>query len=118
MGLPRPEERVSVDLEIRVWGLGADGRVFSQRARAHNISAAGALLCGIERDLKIGGTIGVRTGEKKARCKVVWMMKRVAPERSFTRRDTYTTGAMIQWSSLKKQKARAEILPRVFNAGT
>jgi hypothetical protein len=43
---------------------------------------------------------------------------RVAPERSFTRRDTYTTGAMIQWSSLKKQKARAEILPRVFNAGT
>jgi hypothetical protein len=25
---------------------------------------------------------------------------------------------MIQWSSLKKQKARAELLPRVFNAGT
>ncbi len=25
---------------------------------------------------------------------------------------------MIQWSSLKKQKARAETLPRVFNAGT
>ena len=74
MAVPQPEERVSVDLEIRVWGLGADGRVFSQRARAHNISAAGALLCGIERDLKIGDTIGVRSGEKKARCKVVWMM--------------------------------------------
>jgi hypothetical protein len=54
--------------------LGADGRAFRQRARAYNISAAGALLCGIERDLKIGDTIGVRTGEKKARCKVVWMM--------------------------------------------
>jgi len=74
MALHQPEERVSVDLEIRVWGLGADGRAFSQRARAHNISAAGALLCGIERDLKIGDTIGVRSGEKKARCKVVWMM--------------------------------------------
>lgn len=74
MALPRPEERVPVDLDIRVWGMGADGRAFSQRARAHNISAAGALLCGIEHDLKIGDTIGLRTGEKKARCKVVWMI--------------------------------------------
>jgi hypothetical protein len=59
---------------MRVWGMGADGRPFAQHARAHNISTAGALLCGIEHDLKIGDTIGVRTGEKKARCKVVWMM--------------------------------------------
>ncbi|MGE5054658.1 MAG: PilZ domain-containing protein [Acidobacteriota bacterium] len=74
MTLPGPEERVPVDLDIRVWGLGADGRAFSQRARAHNISAAGALLCGIERYLNIGDSIGLRTSEKKARCKVVWMM--------------------------------------------
>jgi PilZ domain-containing protein len=72
MVLPRPEERVPVDLDMRVWGMGADGRAFSQHARAHNISARGALLCGIEHDLKIGDTIGVQAGEKKARCKVVW----------------------------------------------
>ena len=69
---PRPEERVAVDLDMRVWGMGADGRAFSQHARAHNISAGGALLCEMEHDLKIGDTIGVQTGEKKARCKVVW----------------------------------------------
>jgi hypothetical protein len=54
--------------------MGADGRAFSQHARAHNISAGGALLCAIERDLKIGDTIGVQAGEKKARCRVVWTM--------------------------------------------
>jgi len=69
---PRPDERLSVNLGMRVWGMGADGRAFSQYARAHNISAGGALLCDIEHDLKIGDTIGVQAGEKKARCKVVW----------------------------------------------
>jgi len=72
MILPRPEERVPVDLDMRVWGMGADGRAFSQHARAHNISGGGALLCQIEHDLRIGDTIGVQAGEKKARCKVVW----------------------------------------------
>ena len=72
---PRPEERVPVDLDMRVWGMGADGSAFSQHARAHNISAGGALLCEIEHALKIGDTIGVRAGEKKARCKVVWATK-------------------------------------------
>ena len=72
MAIPRPEERVAVDLDMRVWGMGADGRAFSQHARAHNISGGGALLCQIEHDLRIGDTIGVQAGEKKARCKVVW----------------------------------------------
>jgi hypothetical protein len=73
MVLLRPEERAPVDLDMRVWGMGADGRAFTQHARAQNISAEGALLCGIEHDLKVGEIIGVRAGEKKARCKVVWV---------------------------------------------
>jgi len=72
MSQPRPEMRVPVDLELRVWGMGANGRVFSQPARTRNVSAGGALLSGIEHDLKIGDTVGVQCGEKKARCKVVW----------------------------------------------
>jgi hypothetical protein len=68
----RPEERVPVDLDIRVWGMAANGRGFSQRARTQNISASGARLCQIEHDLKIGDIIGVQAGEKKTRCKVVW----------------------------------------------
>jgi hypothetical protein len=72
MVLTRPEERIPVDLAMRVWGMGADGRAFSQPARAHNISAGGAMLCEIEHDLKIGDTVGVQAGDKKTRCRVVW----------------------------------------------
>jgi hypothetical protein len=67
-----PPPRMPVDLDLRVWGMGADGRPFSQRARARNISSGGALLSDIDRDLKIGDTIAVQNGDRKARCKVVW----------------------------------------------
>ena len=43
------EMRTPVDLGLRVWGMAADGGVFSQTARARNISGGGALLSGIER---------------------------------------------------------------------
>lgn len=72
MSMDQPQTRVPVDFDLRVWGMSADGRVFSQHARARNISTGGALLSDIDRDLKIGDTIGVQSGEKKARCKVVW----------------------------------------------
>jgi len=69
---PWQDERIPVDLDIRVWGMDANGCAFSQRARAHNVSASGALLCEIEHDLKIGDTIGVQASQKKTRCRVVW----------------------------------------------
>lgn len=68
------EVRTPVDLSLRVWGMAADASVFSQAARARNISIGGALLSGIERDLKIGDTIGIQCGEQKTRCKVVWTL--------------------------------------------
>ncbi len=72
MSMTQPQMRVPVDLDLRVWGMTADGHAFSQHARARNVSAGGALLCNLDRDLKIGDTIGVQSGAKKARCKVVW----------------------------------------------
>lgn len=72
---PRPDTRVACDLKLRVWGIGADGRAFSQQAQARNISNRGALLCGIEHDLKLGETIGLQHAEKKVRCQIVWATK-------------------------------------------
>ena len=66
------EERRPVELDIRVWGMAADGRAFSQHARTQNISGSGARLFEIEHDIKIGEIIGVEAGQKKTRCKVVW----------------------------------------------
>lgn len=68
-----PEPRVPVDLPVRMWGMTADGRPFNQPARAKNISSAGAMIGGVENDLRVGDVIGMQFADKKARCTVVWM---------------------------------------------
>jgi len=68
------EPRLSVDLPVRIWGMSADGRPFSQHARAHNISSEGAMISGVEDELKVGDVIGVQCDEKKTRCTVVWVV--------------------------------------------
>ena len=68
------EPRITVDLPVRVWGMSAEGRPFSQHARAQNIGSEGALLAGIENELKVGDVIGVQCEEKKTRCTVIWVM--------------------------------------------
>lgn len=66
------EPRLTVDLPVRVWGMSAEGRAFSQHARMQNISSEGALLSGVESELKVGDVIGVQCEEKKVRCTVIW----------------------------------------------
>jgi hypothetical protein len=68
------EPRLTVDLPVRIWGMSADGRPFSQRARAHNISSEGALISGVDNELKVGDVVGVQCDEKKTRCTVIWVM--------------------------------------------
>lgn len=43
-----------------------------QEAQARDISLSGALLSGIDADLRSGDVIGVLCGKKKARFRVVW----------------------------------------------
>jgi hypothetical protein len=71
---PPIEPRVTVDLPVRVYGMSAEGKAFSQAARAQNISSDGALVSGVENELKVGDVIGVQCDDKKARCTVVWVM--------------------------------------------
>ena len=66
------EPRLTVDLPVRIWGMTAEGRTFSQHARAQNISSDGALINGVESELKVGDVIGVQCDAVKARCTVVW----------------------------------------------
>ena len=66
--------RATLDLRLRVWGMGANGQPFHQNAIAQNVSATGACIIGIEQELKVGDVIGVQYETKKARCKVIWVM--------------------------------------------
>ena len=66
--------RATLDLKVRVWGMGSNNQPFFQNAMAQNISATGACIYGIEVDLKVGDVIGVQYETRKARCKVVWVV--------------------------------------------
>ncbi len=67
-------QRATLDLKVRVWGMGSNDRPFFQNAVAQNISATGACIYGIEQQLKVGDVIGVQYEAKKARCRVVWVV--------------------------------------------
>src|SRR6266852_4167763 len=71
----RPETRVPVNLKVRIWGMDAGGHTFFQHVSACNISSKGAQLSGIEHELKVGEIIGLQYGDKKARCKIVWVLE-------------------------------------------
>jgi len=66
--------RATLELKVRVWGMGGNNQPFFQNATAQNISATGACIYGIEPELKVGDVIGVQYEGKKARCKVVWVV--------------------------------------------
>lgn len=73
-GQQAAEQRQTVDLPVRIWGMSAQGRPFSQHVRAQNISSEGALLNNVESELKVGDVIGLQFEDKKARCSVVWAL--------------------------------------------
>lgn len=66
--------RATIELKVRVWGMGANNQPFFQPAMAQNVSATGACLYGIDPELKVGDVIGVQYEGKKARCKVIWVV--------------------------------------------
>jgi hypothetical protein len=74
MSAPGAAPRTTLDLRVRVWGMGANDQPFFQNANAQNISVTGACIYGIEQELKVGDVIGVQYEGKKARCKVVWVV--------------------------------------------
>jgi hypothetical protein len=69
----RREQRVVLELPLIVWGVDSCGERFLQEAYARDISMFGALLLGMDADIKSGDVIGVMFGKKKARYRVVWI---------------------------------------------
>lgn len=69
----RYEPRVEVDIALQVWGINTREENYLQQARARDVSLRGALLSGIDADLRFGDLIGVVYAGKKARFRVVWV---------------------------------------------
>jgi hypothetical protein len=69
----RGEPRSRTDLKVMVWGVDTRGDRFLQEARAREISLSGALLFGLDVELRSGDVLGVLYAGKKARYRVVWV---------------------------------------------
>lgn len=69
----RREPRILSDLPLQVWGVDNCGERFLQSARARDISLSGALLSGLDTDLRSGDVIGILYAGRKARFRVIWV---------------------------------------------
>lgn len=69
----RQEARAHFDLVLMVWGVDTQGERFAQEAHARDISMSGALLTGIDAELRSGDVVGILYGSRKARFRVVWV---------------------------------------------
>jgi len=69
----RSESRTDVDVLVTVWGIDTKGERFLQQASAREISLSGALISGLDSELRSGDVIGILYSGKKARFRVVWV---------------------------------------------
>ena len=69
----RKEFRKLADIAVRISGRDISGEPFAQRAIASSISSGGALLSGMERQIRTGDLVWVEYEERKARFRIVWV---------------------------------------------
>jgi len=69
----RHEPRTQVSVALLIWGLDARGERFLQEVRAHDVSLRGALLSGVDTEVRPGDVIGILYAGRKARFRVVWV---------------------------------------------
>jgi hypothetical protein len=71
----RREERIAVRLPVRVWGMDANGKPFSQSTTTLDVTRNGARLGSLQCPLNQGDIIGIQHGNEKARFRVAWFGK-------------------------------------------
>ena len=75
----RRQQRVFVDLPVRIWGLDVHSRPFTQAASLRTISGRGATLQAVDAQLKPGDTVDVQYEGTKAQFRIVWCGKTGTP---------------------------------------
>ena len=71
----RRQQRVSVEIPVKIWGVDAHARPFAQPASLRTISGRGATLQGVKAKLKPGDVFDLQYQGTKAQFRVVWLGK-------------------------------------------
>lgn len=69
----RKQGRTDAKLAVKLWGTDASGKPFIDAVFTRNISSQGALLEGVQRQLKPGDAVGLTYQGQKARFRVTWV---------------------------------------------
>jgi PilZ domain len=101
----RPESRIPADIPLRIWGMDAEGKPFFQSALGSSLSTEGAQLTNLHHHLKTGEIVGIQYGTKKARFKVIWAKRSVAPRRNQAG-VLVLAGQSVPWADITEQNRR------------
>ena len=71
----RSAQRISVELPVKIWGMDANARPFTQPASVRTISGRGATLQGVDAHLKPGDVVDLQYQGSKAQFRIVWLGK-------------------------------------------
>jgi len=69
----RRERRLSLELQVRIWGVDRMARPFAELVRVRNVSNHGAVLIGVRSKLQTGEVLDVQLGASRAQFRIVWM---------------------------------------------
>ncbi len=112
MLLQRPEPRIPISLEVKVWGMDAYGRPFVQHARTVNASSVGARLIGID-CVREGEIISLQHADRQSRCRVIWIGRDAAKARQIGIR-SIESGKTLFGASLGANSAKAATAASTF----
>jgi hypothetical protein len=71
----RRQQRISVELPVKIWGMDAHAHPFTQPASLRTIGGRGATLQGVSAQLKPGDVVDLQYQGAKAQFRVVWLGK-------------------------------------------
>jgi|SRR5579863_2827946 hypothetical protein len=66
------------DLKMVIWGVDSQGERFLQAVKAREVSLRGALLSGLDTNVRAGDVIGILYEGRMARFRVVWIASKNA----------------------------------------
>jgi hypothetical protein len=70
----RAEERVRIELRVKVSGVDVRCESFCEHALATNISRTGALLSHVTTELRCGDLLAIEYGSRRAHYRIVWVL--------------------------------------------
>jgi hypothetical protein len=69
----RKEDRLNLELLVRIWGVDRMARPFAEMVRARHVSDHGALLIGVRAKVQTGEVLDVQHGGARAQFRIVWI---------------------------------------------